>query len=68
MRTKLLAATLASGVILTGCATSLSSTIGKVLKPNDIVVYESTVYPGATEEVCVPVLEQYSGNHRYIQG
>lgn len=38
-----------------------STTIGKVLKPNDIVVYESTVYPGATEEVCVPVLEQYSG-------
>ena len=33
-----------------------STTIGKVLKPNDIVVYESTVYPGATEEVCVPVL------------
>lgn len=38
-----------------------STTIGKVLKPNDIVVYESTVYPGATEEVCVPRLEQYSG-------
>jgi len=38
-----------------------SETIGKVLKKNDIVVYESTVYPGATEEVCVPVLEKFSG-------
>ena len=38
-----------------------STTIGKVLKPGDIVIYESTVYPGATEEVCVPVLEQHSG-------
>ncbi len=38
-----------------------SVTIGKVLKKGDIVVYESTVYPGATEEECVPVLEQYSG-------
>lgn len=38
-----------------------SETIGKVLKKGDIVVYESTVYPGATEEVCVPVLEQVSG-------
>jgi UDP-N-acetyl-D-glucosamine/UDP-N-acetyl-D-galactosamine dehydrogenase len=38
-----------------------STTIGKVLKKNDVVVYESTVYPGATEEVCVPVLEQVSG-------
>ncbi|EKU29058.1 polysaccharide biosynthesis protein [Alcaligenes sp. HPC1271] len=38
-----------------------SETIGKVLKRGDIVVYESTVYPGATEEVCVPVLEQVSG-------
>ncbi|MDM8568843.1 nucleotide sugar dehydrogenase [Thiotrichales bacterium HSG1] len=37
-----------------------SKTIGKQLKINDIVVYESTVYPGATEEVCVPVLEQQS--------
>jgi UDP-N-acetyl-D-galactosamine dehydrogenase len=37
-----------------------SQTIGKVLKPGDIVVYESTVYPGATEEVCIPVLEQVS--------
>lgn len=38
-----------------------SETIGKVLKRGDIVVYESTVYPGATEEVCVPVLESISG-------
>lgn len=40
---------------------SASRTIGAVLKPGDIVVYESTVYPGATEEDCVPVLEKYSG-------
>jgi len=38
-----------------------SETIGKVLKPGDIVIYESTVYPGATEEDCVPVLEKFSG-------
>ena len=38
-----------------------SEIIGKVLKPGDIVVYESTVYPGATEEDCVPVLERVSG-------
>jgi UDP-N-acetyl-D-galactosamine dehydrogenase len=38
-----------------------SETVGKVLKPNDIVIYESTVYPGVTEEVCVPVLEKVSG-------
>jgi len=38
-----------------------SETIGKSLKPGDIVIYESTVYPGATEEDCVPVLEEYSG-------
>ena len=38
-----------------------SRTIGTVLKEGDIVVYESTVYPGATEEVCVPILEQVSG-------
>ncbi|MDR8235438.1 Vi polysaccharide biosynthesis UDP-N-acetylglucosamine C-6 dehydrogenase TviB, partial [Acinetobacter baumannii] len=35
--------------------------IGQVLKKGDIVVYESTVYPGATEEVCIPVLEKVSG-------
>lgn len=38
-----------------------SETVGKVLKPKDIVVYESTVYPGATEEECIPVLERVSG-------
>ncbi|GAA0777693.1 Vi polysaccharide biosynthesis UDP-N-acetylglucosamine C-6 dehydrogenase TviB [Castellaniella ginsengisoli] len=38
-----------------------SETIGRVLKRGDIVIYESTVYPGATEEVCVPVLERISG-------
>lgn len=38
-----------------------SETIGKVLKKNDIVIYESTVYPGVTEEECVPVLEKVSG-------
>ena len=38
-----------------------SKIVGKVLKPNDIVIYESTVYPGATEDVCVPVLEAASG-------
>jgi len=38
-----------------------SETVGRVLKPGDIVIYESTVYPGATEEDCVPVLERESG-------
>jgi UDP-N-acetyl-D-galactosamine dehydrogenase len=38
-----------------------SETVGKVLKKNDIVIYESTVYPGCTEEDCVPVLEKHSG-------
>lgn len=38
-----------------------SETVGKVLKKGDIVIYESTVYPGCTEEVCVPVLEKVSG-------
>lgn len=37
-----------------------SETVGSILKKGDIVVYESTVYPGATEEVCVPILEQFS--------
>ena len=37
-----------------------SMTIAKVLQKKDIVIYESTVYPGATEEVCVPILEKYS--------
>ncbi|MFM9839123.1 MAG: nucleotide sugar dehydrogenase [Cyclobacteriaceae bacterium] len=38
-----------------------SETIGKVLKKGDVVIYESTVYPGCTEEDCVPVLEKFSG-------
>ncbi|MFK8270485.1 nucleotide sugar dehydrogenase [Capnocytophaga stomatis] len=38
-----------------------SETVGKVLKKGDIVVYESTVYPGATEEDCIPVVEKTSG-------
>ena len=38
-----------------------SETVGKVLKPGDIVIYESTVYPGVTEDECVPVLENKSG-------
>jgi len=40
---------------------SSSRTVGQNLKQGAIVVYESTVYPGATEEVCIPILEQYSG-------
>ena len=43
-----------------------SETVGKVLKKGDYVVYESTVYPGCTEEDCVPILERYSGL-RYIR-
>lgn len=38
-----------------------SQTIGKVLSKGDIVIYESTVYPGATEDICVPILEEVSG-------
>ncbi len=38
-----------------------SETVGKVLKKGDIVIYESTVFPGATEEECVPILEKHSG-------
>ncbi|UVD79130.1 nucleotide sugar dehydrogenase [Myroides albus] len=38
-----------------------STMLGKVLKTGDIVIYESTVYPGCTEEVCVPLLEEFSG-------
>ena len=40
---------------------SASNTVGEFLKADDIVVFESTVYPGATEEICVPVLESVSG-------
>ena len=44
-----------------GALVAASRTVGKVLKKGDIVVYESTVYPGATEEDCAPILEQISG-------
>ncbi len=44
-----------------------STLVGSVLKPGDLVIYESTVYPGATEEDCVPILERQSGLS-YIQG
>ena len=37
-----------------------SETVGRVLSPGDVVVYESTVYPGATEEVCMPILAKAS--------
>lgn len=40
---------------------SASKTVGQVLKKGDIVIYESTVYPGCTEEICVPILERVSG-------
>tara|TARA_B100000035_G_C21014824_1_gene561291 strand:+ start:396 stop:1673 length:1278 start_codon:yes stop_codon:yes gene_type:complete len=40
--------------------TEASNTVGSVLSKNDIVIYESTVYPGATEEICVPILEKRS--------
>lgn len=38
-----------------------SETVGKALKAGDVVIYESTVYPGATEEICIPILEKISG-------
>ena len=38
-----------------------SSMLGKIIKPNDIIIFESTVYPGASEEVCVPLIEKASG-------
>jgi UDP-N-acetyl-D-galactosamine dehydrogenase len=44
-----------------------SETVGNALKPGDLVIYESTVYPGCTEEDCVPVLERESGL-RYLSG
>lgn len=43
------------------CMLNASKTVGSALKKGDIVVYESTVYPGVTEEECVPILEQVSG-------
>ena len=48
-----------------------SEAIGSILKPGDVVVYESTVYPGCTEEVCVPILERVSGlvfNQQFFAG
>lgn len=48
-----------------------SATVGNVLKPGAIVIYESTVYPGATEDDCVPILEAHSGlrfNHDFFAG
>jgi UDP-N-acetyl-D-galactosamine dehydrogenase len=48
-----------------------SKMLGGILKPGDVVVYESTVYPGATEEVCIPILESVSGlvlNHDFYVG
>ncbi len=50
---------------------SASKTVGAVLKQGDIVIYESTVYPGATEEACIPVVEEISGltfNHDFFAG
>ena len=44
-----------------------SETVGRVLKAGDLVIYESTVYPGCTEEVCVPILERESGL-KYVTG
>ena len=38
-----------------------SKEVSKILKEGNIIIYESTVYPGCTEEVCVPVLEKFSG-------
>lgn len=38
-----------------------SETVGKAMRPGSVVIYESTVYPGCTEEVCVPILEKFSG-------
>jgi len=48
-----------------------SETVGKALKSGAVVIYESTVYPGCTEEVCVPILEKFSGfkfNHDFFCG
>ncbi len=50
---------------------SASASVGSVLKRGDVVIYESTVYPGTTEEICVPVLERASGlrfNHDFTCG
>jgi UDP-N-acetyl-D-galactosamine dehydrogenase len=50
---------------------SASRTLGGVLQPGSIVIYESTVYPGATEEICIPIIEQASGltyNREFFAG
>ena len=50
---------------------SASRLVGSALNEGDVVIYESTVYPGATEEVCVPILEQVSGlrfNQQFFAG
>ena len=50
---------------------SASKSVGEVIKKGDIVVYESTVYPGATEEVCIPIIEKVSGlkfNQNFFAG
>ncbi len=48
-----------------GILESASKTVGEVISKGDVVVYESTVYPGATEEICAPILAQYSGLEIY---
>lgn len=53
------------------CVRNATTAVGKILKPGDIVVYESTVYPGLTEEVCAPLLASTSGlklNDNFIVG
>lgn len=45
----------------TSCIDNATKTVGKLLKKDDIVIYESTVYPGLTEDVCAPTLQQVSG-------
>lgn len=48
-----------------------SEAVGKILKVGDIIIYESTVYPGCTEEICIPILEKYSGlkfNQNFFAG
>lgn len=54
-----------------GPVKSATRTVGKLLKADDIVIYESTVYPGVTEEICVPILEQEAGlkwKHHFFVG
>jgi UDP-N-acetyl-D-galactosamine dehydrogenase len=54
-----------------GALKAASRSIATVIKPGDVVIYESTVYPGATEEVCLPIIEAESGlrlNHDFFAG